>query len=130
MELNITNIINNADPFNYSASAAELGLNAGNVTWNAATRDADSMLSGENFDREAYDAFFKGFGAWDKAERDAMSDTDFRALMLQFIAGDMREANIHSNMTDEEWEEYEADDNKAGRIGRGDDGQVYYYIGE
>ena len=129
MELNITNIINNADPFNYSASAAEIGLNAGKVTWNAATRDADALLAGENFDREAYDAFFKGFGAWDKAERDAMSDTEFRALMLQFIAGDMREADIHPNMTDEEWAEYEASDN-AGRIGRGDNGQVYYYIGE
>ena len=130
MELNITNIINNANPFNYSASVAELGENAGKVTWNAANRDADSMLSGENFDREAYDAYFKGFGAWDKAERDTMSDTEFRALMLQFIAGDMREANIHSNMTDEEWEEYEASDNYAGRIGRGDNGQVYFYIGE
>lgn len=129
MELNITNIINNADPFNYSASAAELGLNAGKVTWNAATRDADALLSGENFDREAYDAFFDGFGAWDDATREEWSDTEFRALMLQFIAGDMREANIHPNMTDEEWEEYEASDN-AGRIGRGNDGQVYYYIGE
>jgi hypothetical protein len=41
----------------------------------------------------------------------------------------MREANIHSNMTNEEWEEFEASDN-AGRIGRGDNGQVYFYIGE
>ncbi len=129
MELNITNIVNNTDPFNYSASAAEIGLNPVQTLWNAATRDADALLSGENFNREAYDVFFKGFGAWDKAERDAMSDTDFRALMLQFIAGDMREADIHANMTDAEWAEYEAGDN-AGRIGRGDDGQVYYYIGE
>lgn len=129
MELNITSIINNANPFNYSASMAELGENAGKITWDAATCDADTLLSGECFDREAYDTFFKGFGAWDKDERDAMSDTDFRALMLQFIAGDMREANIHANMTDEEWAEYEASDN-AGRIGRGDNGQVYYYIGE
>lgn len=129
MELNITHIVNNTDPFNYSASAAELGLNAGKVTWNAATRDADTLLSGENFDRNAYDKYFEGVGAWDKAERDAMSDTDFRALMLQFIAGDMREADIHSNMTNAEWEDYETSDN-AGRIGRGDDGQVYYYIGE
>lgn len=130
MELNITNIVNNADPFNYSASAAELGLNAGKVTWNAATRDADALLSGDNFDREEYDVFFKGFGAWDDAERAAMSDTDFRALMLQFIAGDMREADINSNMTDDDWVVYEADDNKAGRIWRGDDGQVYFSIGE
>lgn len=129
MELNITHIINNTDPFNYSASAAELGLNAGKVTWNAATRDADALLSGENFDRVAYDKYFKGFGAWDTAERAAMSNTDFRALMLQFIASDMREADIHPNMSDKEWTEYEASDN-AGRIGRGDDGQVYYYIGE
>lgn len=129
MELNITNIVNNTDPFNYSASNAELGPNAGKITWNAANRDADELLSGENFDREAYDKYFKGFGAWDKAERDAMSDTEFRALMLQFIAADMRDADIHPNMTDEEWAAYEASDN-AGRIGRGDDGQVYYYIGE
>ena len=53
MELNITEFWNTADPFNYSASVAELGDNAGKITWNNA-RNADYQLLKTEDEREAF----------------------------------------------------------------------------
>ena len=128
MEIKITAIVNSISPINYSASAAELGLNAGETTWGNATKDANELLAGDAFDREAYISFFKDFGAWSVEELNNMTDCDIKAMMLQYIAGDMREGDITSNMTADEWAEYESSEN-AGRIFLGVDGEIYFYIG-
>lgn len=134
-ELNITNIVASIAPMDYSASAIELGVNAGRITWEAACNDALGLF-GDQFDREEFDAYFSGFGAWSDEELAAHSDKESAALMLQFIAGDLRECEFSdwpAPFTDAWWAEYEkavSAGTVAGRIGRGDDGQIYYYIGE
>lgn len=135
-DLDVTEIVSSFDPFAYSASRFEMGDDAGRVTWNNAKRDALEML-GESFDREAFDAYFSGFGAWDDDELAAHTDEEAAALMLQFIAGDWREA---AGCIEEEeegnaawWAEYERLASVgiiSGRFGRGDDGRVWYFIGE
>lgn len=135
MDIDVTAILVGIEPFDYSRSRAEAGDNAGRDSWNNAKRDALSMF-GDQFDREAFDAYFKGFGAWDAAELAAHSDEEAAALMLQFIAGDYREAE---GLIDEDegsaewWSEYErlaSAGTVCGRFGRGDGGRVYYYVGE
>jgi hypothetical protein len=135
MEIDVTQIIAGFDPFDYSRSRFEGGDNAGRGTWNNAKRDALALF-GEQFDREAFDAYFSGFGAWDDDELAAHTDEESAALMLQFIAGDYRECE---GLIDEEegsaewWVEYErlaSAGTVSGRFGRGDDGRVWYYVGE
>lgn len=132
MELNITRFFRAAEPSDYSASIAEIGRDAGRVTWQAACDDADdyALLDTEE-KREAFKAFIHGFGAWSDAEVALWSHTELNALCIQFIAGDIREAGLDSAEPD--WAEYEAGAQAgryAGRLFLGIDGEVYYYIGE
>lgn len=131
MEINITTFFNNAAPMDYSASVAEIGRNAGADTWNAAKEDAPDYLMLDDADKlDAFRAYVKGFGAWDDAEIAAWSDIEVNALFLQMVSGDMREAGLDAPSPD--WEQYEIDSQKglcAGNIFKGDDGQVYFYIG-
>lgn len=131
MEINITTFFNNAAPMDYSASVAEIGANAGADTWNAAKEDAPDYLMLDDSDKlDALRAYVKTFGAWNDAEIAAWSDIEINALFIQMIAGDMREAGLDAPAPN--WTQYEADC-EAGRcasnIFKGDDGQVYYYIG-
>lgn len=140
-ELDVTAIVASIAPREYSASVAELGNDAGSITWEAACEDARDLF-GDTFDRESFDAYFSGFGAWDAEELAAHTDEECAALMLQFIAGDMREADFSSHadieggaepFTDEWWPQYEKA-SEAGTVScrffRADDGRVFYYIGE
>lgn len=135
MELNITKLVRDIAPMDYAASAIELGVNAGRITWEAACNDALELF-GDQFDREEFDAYFSIFGAWSAEELAAHTDRESAALMLQFIAGDLRECDFSDwpeKFTEEWWTEYEkaaSAGTVAGRIGRGVDGQIYYYIGE
>lgn len=134
-ELDVSTIVSSIAPRDYSASAAELGQDAGRITWAAACEDARELFA-DNFNRESFDAYFAGFGAWTNEELAAHTDEESAALMLQFIAGDMREADLDGGaepFTDEWWPQYEAasaDGMVNGRFFRADDGRVFYYIGE
>lgn len=134
-ELNVTALVASMnDPADYSASRAELGEHAGRITWGNATRDARELF-GDAFNREAFDDYFRGFGAWDTEELAAHSDDECAALMLQFIAGDIREVpSEHEPFTDEWWLDYEdmaREGVVAGRLARGiEPGTVFYYIGD
>lgn len=94
MELDITRFFNEACPMDYSASVAEIGRDAGKVTWSAAVEDAAeySILPDEKA-REAFRDQVKGFGA---SEYYRLSE----------------KGQI------------------SGRMSHGDDGRVYYYIGD
>jgi hypothetical protein len=132
MELDITRFFMDEDAADYSASAAELGQNAGKITWNAAKEAAttyDFLDTDEK--RDAFRAYVKGFGAWSEEEIAAWDNDGLNALLIQMISGDMREGGLNAgdNLTDAEWEEYENGGN-AGRLYRGDSGKVYYYIGD
>lgn len=130
MEIDITSFFNEADTPDYSASIAETGnSDIGKVTWRNARRASEEYdLLDTDEKRDAMRAHIKGFGAWDAAEIAAMSDTDLTALLIQMIAGDMREAGMDG--VDFDWEEYECDETFAHRIGRDHDGRIFYYLGD
>jgi hypothetical protein len=135
MELDITDFFTNAAPMDYSASVAEIGCNAGPDTWRAACEDsADFPLLQTDEQRAEFRRYVKGFGAWEDEEINAWTDTELNALCIQMIAGDMREAGLSSDCTDEDWMEYQR---KAERgtvtssIYRDEDGShVWYYVGD
>lgn len=130
MEIDITEFFRNAAPRDYSASAAELGQDAGRITWNHAIEDSpDYMLIDSDEKREAFRAFVKDSGGWSAEDIAAWSDIELNALCLQWIAGDMREGGICSDWSADDWKEYESDDSLCHRIFLGDDGKVYFYIG-
>jgi hypothetical protein len=101
MEINVTELVRmHLDPegdYNmrdFSASQAELGPRAGQITWRAANdyfHDRPLLVDG-NDDLYDLECWILEFGAWDQSEVDTMSDTELNALLLQFIAGDIREA--------------------------------------
>jgi hypothetical protein len=108
MELDITRFFNEAAPKDYSASRAELGDKAGEITWGHAMEDSHvyQILDDEE-KREAFRAFVKSSGGWDKDEVLAFTNQELEALLIQWISGDMREANIGPASTDADWARYE-----------------------
>lgn len=131
MEINITSFVNDEDPFDYSASRAERGDNAGPETWNNAKNQAPLLLdTSEKI--EALRDYVKDFGAWDSEEIAAWDDNECNALFIQLISGDMREAGMDEvDLEDFDWEEYERRAKQgtiSGNIYRGDDGQIYYSL--
>ena len=134
MELDITEFFRNATPRDYSASAGEIGQDAGRITWGHACEDAPEypILDTEE-KREAFRAFVRSSGGWDDEGIRAWSDNELSALLIQWISGDMRECEIGPNSTDAEWHEYERlamEGVCSSRLFRGSDGRVYFYIGE
>lgn len=129
MELNITRFFNEAAPRDYAASIAEIGLNAGADTWRAAMDDSpDYMLLDDDEKREAMREHIRGFGAWDESEIAAFTDTALNALCIQMIAGGIREAGLDT--TNPDWNAYEKNENTAGRLYKGSDNEIYYYLGD
>lgn len=137
MELNISPFFKTAAPMDYSASQAEIGRDAGPSTWRAACDDsADNMLLDDDEKREAFRAFVQSSGGWTEEEIAAWSDIELNALCLQWIAGDMREPvgfELGPDTTAEQWADYEkqvSDGQISGRIFKGTDNEIYFYIGE
>ena len=132
MDLNITKVFNAIAPRDYSASVAEIGANAGRDTWRAAIDDSpEFMLLDTDDKREAFKAHIRGYGAWSDAEIAAWSDVELNALLLQMIAGDMREGNLSAGMTAAGWARYQ-EASEAGQISGAifvTDGEIYYYVG-
>lgn len=138
MEINITKLFNSIEPAYYSASRAELGDNAGQITWqnakDRAEEDQPLILETEE-QKEAFRCFVENSGGWTREEIDAWNDTELNALCLQWIAGDMREADLHAGMDDGDWLNYQnlvENGQVAGNIFGGPlsaDGQVYFSFG-
>jgi hypothetical protein len=132
MEINITRFFNEAAPMDYSASVAEIGRNAGPDTWRAAKDDAPDWNFLDTDEKcQTFRDYCKGFGAWDDEERAAWSATECNALLIQMIAGDIREVPDMDPLA-WDWTFYNALVERgtiSGRLYRGDDGQIYYYVG-
>jgi hypothetical protein len=131
----------------YSCSQAERGAYAGPGSWAAANNDAMSLLPASLAEKnlqqktvteEEFDAhlaqWLGEWGAWDDAEIDAMGVQGRRALLLQFISGDLREAGLGDDhpedISDEQWTEYEqraADGQVGGSIWR-DGADVWFSL--
>lgn len=109
-DINVTRLIQDANPFDFSASRAERGANAGPETWANATAEAAARPL-DTDDREGIRDFFREFGAWDDEEIDAWSDEEVDALVLQYASGDLREAQslcAGDGFGGIDWTEYEA----------------------
>jgi len=91
LEVIVTRLITDLDPAEISGSIAERGQNAGQETWDNAVEAAEEEPVLKDDERDAARAYFKGFGAWTKAEIAAWSNEELDALVLQYAAGDLRE---------------------------------------
>lgn len=139
MEIDVTEFFRNAGMIDYSASAMEIGQDAGRVTWEAACDDSEQFLMLDTDEkREAFRDHIKGFGAWTQQEIESWDDTELNALCMQMVAGDVREAEKaveldRDEWTAECWDEYYAIGSEgriSSRLTLGDDGRIYYSLGE
>jgi hypothetical protein len=130
MEINITKFFKETAARDYSASAQELGQNAGTITWNNAVEDSPEYFMLDDDDkREAFRKFVEASGGWSESEINAWDDYQLNALLLQWIAGDIREADLDQVCPD--WAAYEEDSregNIAGRVFLDEGGEIYFYI--
>lgn len=123
MEVNVTSLVEDNDPREFSNSRFESGLdNIGEITWAAACEYAANNPLCTTADQLAELAdYFASFGAWDRDEIDAMSATELNALLVQSVAGDLNESTHFDT-----FEEYS--EQVGGRLCPSDDGW-YYYVG-
>lgn len=134
MYIDITEFFRNAFPADYQASVMELGANAGRITWAAAIDDApDYPLLDTDEKRQAFREFIRqSGGSWSENEINGWSETELTALLIQFIAGDMRTFNELADGSWETWSELVSEGIGDGRLFGGPlsvDGRVYYYLG-
>jgi hypothetical protein len=125
MELDITHLTDqdNVDLMDYSASIAEIGDKAGRETWNNALNTEHMLITKDQM--EDVKDYIRDFGAWEDEEIDAWDLKETNALLLQFIAGDLREYLEAKESDDfDRWNE-----NCGGRIYEDDKGTLYYYVG-
>ena len=135
MEIDITDFANSEDPSEFSASQAELGVNAGKITWGNAKRAAAtySWVTDEN--RDEFERWVRDFGAWDEPEIRAWSIEDCCALAVQYVSGDLRQlehATGDSRKTDAfgfDWSVIESRLDGGNSVYKGDDGRLYAYLG-
>ena len=133
MELDITGFFLGCDnPQQYSASVAEYGDRAGQLTWDNARRDADAHpLLQTTEEIAAAQKYFAGMGAWSDHEVRQWPLEELNAILMQDIAASMREGGLESDATPEDWEEYYArayDGQVSGNLFKSDDGRIYYTI--
>lgn len=136
MELDITDFVLEAEPFDFSASVAERGQTAGPDTWRNAMRAAKqdwTLADSEQID-DLKD-WFGEFGAWDRDEIKDWDAEHCNALLIQFISGDLREAESLCSGDGPggvDWAAYEALSQQgtvSGRMFLGDGDRVYFYVG-
>jgi len=134
-EINVTRLVTESDLFEFSASRAERGNNAGAETWsNAKAEAADNPILSDD-DLPDFRDHVRGFGAWDREEIDAWDSVECNALFVQMVAGDMREAQAlcpGDGPGDVDWTEYEKLAQEGTASGRvyASGADVFYYVGD
>ncbi len=132
MEIDITEFFNSAEPYEFSASRAERGPNAGPETWRNALEEGERAPLLTTPDQlDALRDHMRGYGAWDREEIDAWSPAKCNAMFIQLISGDMREAGIDGlRVEDVDLAEYEKFcENQGGSLTISSD-RAYYYLGD
>jgi hypothetical protein len=131
MQIEITTLLE-MDCFTLSHSAYEGGENAGQNTWNASKKEAENTpLLNTPEKLQAMRDFARESGGWNQEEIAEWSDNELNALFLQWIAGDVREFGADS-LDEIDWEEAEKMQSKGqapSNIFKGDDGRIYFYLG-
>jgi hypothetical protein len=132
MEIEISDFLMFADAGRFSGSVAELGVNAGRITWANSMSSAASkpLLTTPEEIAEARD-WARGFGAWDDETIDRWSETEVNALVLQFVAGEIREIEQLCTRDDGriDWDkasELSDAGTLRGDVYPGDDGKFYF----
>jgi len=121
MEINITELID-IDLMQFSASPAEIGQNAGRITWENALKSDICLIKNKEELRTCKD-YLKEFGAWEESEIEEWGLNETNALILQMVSGDLREYLRYEKTEGfSEWNE-----NFGGRIGKSKDNKNYYY---
>ncbi len=123
MDINVSKLINQEfySPFDFSASVAEIGRDAGKLTWQASLEESDEInLLDTDEKKQAYREHISAYGAWDEDEINAWSDIELNALLIQEISGDIREGALDDDTPD---------DQKSGRLSMESGGEFYFYCG-
>lgn len=134
MEIDVTRLVTENDMFEFSASAAERGANAGKETWANAEEQATANPILTEDQLPEFRDYAKDFGTWEREEIDAWTHAECDALFIQMVAGDIREAQSlvpGYGAGDIDWEAYEKlseAGTTSGRIFEANGG-VYYYVG-
>ncbi len=131
MEIDITDFFNSetVDMSDTSGSQMEHGPDAGRITWRNAKEAAQEYRHLTTVDQLAACRNHLTDMGLDTAEE--ATDDELNALFLQLVAGDIREVP-DMDVGDWDWELYEKLAERgtvAGRMYRGDDGRIYYYLG-
>lgn len=116
------------DAGQFSASRAELGDNAGRITWQNACNAVDQISLTPEEILEAKD-YIRTWGAWEDEEIDAWTDDETKALIIQSAAGDYREAESccwDDELNDIDWQGEYQKQAEAGRIS----GNLYFAHGK
>ena len=116
-EIDVTALVLDHDPSDFSASIAERGRNAAKETWENALA-APLFLAPEHL--PAFRNYMRGFGAWADDKFDNWTLQECNALFVQLVAGDLRSMPAGDGPLGLEWE---------GNLYPGSDGRYYYYIG-
>lgn len=95
MQIDITKFVKENDMFTFSASQAELGRSAGRITWRAALEAATDYPFIDLESREEFEEWIREFGAWELEEINGWSLEECSALLIQFIAGEVRSLQEH-----------------------------------
>ena len=131
MEIDITTLAE-MNAFDLSHSIAEGGENAAHNTWENSKAEAErNPILNTPEKLAAMREFAASSGGWTREEIAEWPDSEVNALFLQWIAGDCRELGADS-IEDIDWEEAEemqSAGKAASNLFRGDDGKVYFYLG-
>jgi hypothetical protein len=132
MEININEFVQEWQGawMDFSASAMEIGNDASQATWTAAKEAAEALPILKTTDQlNAAIDYFEGFGAWSREELDAMTDQEVNALLIQFIAGEFREAAHYDSF--EEYSENVVGGNlyQCDVDGHENHGEWFFYLG-
>ena len=107
MEIDVTDFLASTDCSMLSGSVAELGTNAGRITWqNSIDTVKEFNPLPDDAALQEFREWLRPWGGWDDAEIAAMSDEHLRALCVQWIAGDWRDC-FDCDPDGVDWSEYE-----------------------
>ena len=110
-EIDVTSIFASPgfDPWDCFNSVANLGNQAGRLTWEASKQSAHLLTLSEG-QKEAFREFVRDSGGWEDEEIAAWSDEELTTLCVQWIAGDIREGfgdGVSNDPAEWDWEDYD-----------------------
>lgn len=131
MEIDITTL-SEMNAFDLSHSIAEGGENAAHNTLENSKAEAERYpILNTSEKLAAMREFAASSGGWTREEIAEWPDSELNALFLQWIAGDCRELGADS-LADIDWDEagqMQSEGQAASNLFRGDDGKIYFYLG-